>query len=189
MKKLKWRKFKTASATVGQFVLDQLLELGELFPQPFETPYYYKRRLQGWPREIHPCRIKQELKRMQERGWIIEAEKQGKTFLKLTKKGRLQALYKKIQTIDKKQKKLWDGKWRIAIFDIPEKGRRERNVIRRTLKTVGFLQLQKSVYIYPHEIPGEVITYLKTSGLLSFIRFARIDRMDDVKNLKKWFRL
>lgn len=192
MPKKKLSKFSKTGAmamTVGRFLLDQLLELGEIFPRPFETPYSYKRRMSGWPKEIPAYRVRQELQRMKQRGWLKEVEKQGKKFLKLTEKGRLRALYKKLETLGQSPKKVWDGKWRIAIFDIPEKGRRERDAIRWVLQSVGFYQLQKSVYIYPHEIPGDVINYLKISGLLSFIRFARVDKMDDVADLKKYFKL
>jgi CRISPR-associated endonuclease Cas2 len=77
----------------------------------------------------------------------------------------------------------------MAIFDIPEKGRRERDAIRGVLKLIGFYQLQKSVYIYPYEIPGDIVNYLKMSGLLQFIRFARVDKMDDETFLKKHFKL
>ena len=126
---------------------------------------------------------------MKRRGWLKEVEKQGKKFLKLTDKGKLKALYQKLGKLIDSTKKPWDGKWRMAFFDIPEKGHRERDAIRGILKRVGFYQLQKSVYIYPHTIPNDIIDYLKTSGLLSFVRFARIDKIDDAVDLKKYFKL
>lgn len=188
-KNQKWQKLTGTSLSLGRFLVDQLLEIGYLLPQPFETPYQHRRRLEGWPSEVYCCRVREEFKRLKKHGWIIEAEEQGKKFLKLTKKGRLQAFYYKLQALKHPPKKIWDGKWRLAIFDIPEKGRRERDAIRGILKIAGFYQLQKSVYIYPHEIPGEIITYLKESGLLPFIRFARVDKMDDTKDLQRYFKL
>lgn len=188
--KRKVSKYKIAgnkALTVAQFLFDQLLEFGELLPK-IETPYAHSRRLNGRPL-YYPHRINQQIKRMKNRGWIIEAEKQGKKFLKLTKKGKLNALYGRLGKISNQPKQPWDGKWRMALFDIPEKGRRERSSIRSILKLTGFYQLQKSVYIYPYELPGEMIVYLKTSGLLPFIRLARIDKIDDADNLKKHFKL
>lgn len=173
--------------TIAQFLLDRLLELGEMLPG-IETPYAYRRRLEGRP-PYPGYRVREEIKRMKKRGWIIEAEKQGKKFLKLTKKGKLQALYKKLQKLATPSSKEWDGKWRCVIFDIPEKGRHERDAIRWVLKSTGFYQWQKSVYIYPYKIPMDVINYLKEAELLSFIRFARIDRIDNDNDIKKHFKL
>lgn len=47
--------------------------------------------------------------------------------------------------------KQWDGKWRILIFDIPEKRRWLRDRIRSTLHAIGFKQLQRSVWVYPFD--------------------------------------
>jgi len=130
--------------------------------------------------------------RMKKRGWLEEvkkAKKGGKRFLKLTKKGRVQALLYKLQEIKQPVAKSWDGKWRLAIFDIPEQAKSERNRIRRVLKCVGFQVLQKSVYIYPFELPAHTVAYLEESGLSKFIRFIRADKMDNDKDLKRRFEL
>jgi len=54
----------------------------------------------------------------------------------------------------------WDHKWRILIFDIPEKKRIIRDKIRRTLSTIGFIQLQQSVWLYPYDCE-DVVNLLK----------------------------
>ena len=58
------------------------------------------------------------------------------------------------------RKKRWDKKWRVLIFDIPEKKRNLRNQIRKSLVSVGFMRLQDSVWIYPYDCE-EYITLLK----------------------------
>mgnify|MGYP001578377279 FL=1 len=44
----------------------------------------------------------------------------------------------------------WDGKWRVLIFDIQEKRRRVRLVLRHLLMGAGFIRLQDSVWIHPY---------------------------------------
>ena len=83
----------------------------------------------------------------------------------------------------------WDGKWRMVIFDIPEEASNERDQLRRLLLLNNFCKLQASVYISPHPINREAIDYLKETGLIKYIRFARIDELDDDKDLKKKFDL
>ena len=49
------------------------------------------------------------------------------------------------------KKRRWDGRWRVLIFDVPEYRRGVREQIRRTLREVGFVRLQDSVWIYPYD--------------------------------------
>lgn len=53
----------------------------------------------------------------------------------------------------------WDKKWRIVIFDIPEKYNNLRDVFRNKLYELGFVQVQKSVYVHPFPC-SEDIAYL-----------------------------
>ncbi|GEM_PF-2091198 len=130
------------------------------------------------------------VRRMKKQGWVEEAEKLGKKFLKLTKKGKVHALMSLMQESGKTVPRSWDGKWRIAMFDIPEReGDHERYKIRNCLKQCGFHCLQKSVYIHPHEIPAHVVTYLRESELHQFIRFLRVDKIDDSRELERRFGL
>lgn len=46
-------------------------------------------------------------------------------------------------------KKPWDGKWRMIIFDIPEKRREVRGKLRQLLFKLGFGRLANSIYISP----------------------------------------
>jgi DNA-binding transcriptional regulator PaaX len=60
---------------------------------------------------------------------------------------------------------LWDGKWRILMFDIPERKRKMREMLRVMLARTGFLRLQDSVWIYPYscdEFLGLVRAHLKS---------------------------
>lgn len=128
---------------------------------------------------------------MKKRGWIVEAEKQGKKFIKLTEKGRLALLYRRLQSLSHEPKKRWGGCWWMAIYDIPEKGkgRAERRAICRALCAAGFKYLQKSVYVYPYELPKELAAYLKEAKLLPYIRFVHVDKMDGARKVEKHFHL
>jgi DNA-binding transcriptional regulator PaaX len=55
----------------------------------------------------------------------------------------------------------WDGRWRVLIFDIPEKRHSTRDVLRRYLISCGFRLLQGSVWVYPYDCE-DVIVLLKT---------------------------
>lgn len=187
-KSSKIRKAGAAGFTAGKWLLEFLGTMIDMMPT-IETPYAHARRLGGWPKEISRQRIYGEVKRMENRGWIKKAQKQGKKFIKLTDKGRMAILYRKLKICTHPSKRKWDGKWWMAIYDIPEKGRAERRAICRALCVAGFRYLQKSVYIYPYALPDELIAYLKEAKLLSYIRFVHVDQMDGSRNIEKHFHL
>ncbi|MDO8552666.1 MAG: hypothetical protein Q7S01_04025 [bacterium] len=83
----------------------------------------------------------------------------------------------------------WDRKWRIAIFDIPEKYAPLRNRVRGILKAAGFVQLQQSVWVFPHECE-ELVRLLKEESRLSqYILYGVLERIEDEDRLKKLFKL
>jgi CRISPR-associated endonuclease Cas2 len=61
-----------------------------------------------------------------------------------------------LSEIDIVKPKIWDKKWRVVIFDIPEEKRHRRDLLRRKLQELNFIQIQKSVYVYPFECNNEI---------------------------------
>jgi len=106
----------------------------------FSHPYVYAR---GYERNLEKSTISQTLRRLRDKGFVekIEDKEVGKIVFKLTDLGR------EFLLISRDDKEIdWDGKWRIVIFDIPESKRLVRDVLRRKLKTWGFVPWQKSVW-------------------------------------------
>ena len=177
--------------SIPKAILDILFHIADGVA-PFSSPYQYfikKRRYQmtGSP-EAANWRYNRAIKYLEMREHIRLVKKKDKIFLKLTKKGKLQALLDKIK-YDRVPEDPWDGKWRIAIWDIPESSSKARDRIRYFLRHLGFQRLQLSVFIRPHPIPRTAVDYLKESGLIKFIRFLRVDQVDDEHKLLKYYNL
>ena len=68
-----------------------------------------------------------------------EIDEEGRIFVRLTGLGHEYLNENKVQD--------WDGRYRIVIWDIPERNRRIRNLFRRRLKEWGFKNWQKSVWV------------------------------------------
>lgn len=79
---------------------------------------------------------------------------------RLTVKGREMLNIFEAREFRFKKPKRWDGRWRLLIFDIPERQRPARDKIRRTLSMIGFERLQDSVWIYPYDCE-DLVTLLK----------------------------
>lgn len=81
----------------------------------------------------------------------------------------------------------WDGKWRIVIFDIPEKYAVLRNRVRFILKRSGFVQLQLSVWIFPYKCK-ELVTLIKEESRLSkFIVYGTLEQLENDDFLRRRF--
>ena len=107
----------------------------------------------------------------------------------MTPKGRIEII--KIILWKKLENKKWDGKWRVIIFDIPEMSRRDRDFLRRELKWIGFIELQKSVWIFPFDMEKELMALLKLWKLKfkGDIRFLIVEKITEEEKLKKHFNL
>ncbi len=124
--------------------------------------------------------------RLRKRGLIKFIKQEENRFVQLTRKGELEVL---VEIAKLPVKGLWDGKWRVVIFDIPEEAKSQRDKLRRLLKENNFYKLQASVFISPYPLNWAAIEYLNKTGLNLYIRILRVDEIDDDTKLKKVFRL
>ena len=83
----------------------------------------------------------------------------------------------------------WDRKWRVIIFDIPEKKKRVREQIRNLFVSAGLIRLQDSVWVYPYECE-DIIGLLKTDfGVGRDILYMIVDEIENDKRLREEFKL
>lgn len=118
-------------------------------------------------------------------GHIEKIIKDGKPFFRLTNLGRKKII--RDFPILAFQAKKWDRKWRLVIFDIPEKERKARDALREKLKELGFGRWQKSVYISPHDFGQDLKEFLKSWGLLgkAFVLEANVFSLAEAKVLAR----
>lgn len=74
---------------------------------------------------------------------------------KLTRKGINRINFQKFFKLSFEHKKR-DGFWRLVIFDIPEKEKRKRELLRQKLKEFDFYMIQKSVFVSPYICEKEI---------------------------------
>ena len=72
-------------------------------------------------------------------------------YLRLTPRGEAELRKRAAGGYSVRKPLRWDKKWRVLIFDIPEKQKELRDKVRNTLQAIGFKWLQDSVWVYPHD--------------------------------------
>jgi len=124
------------------------------------------------------------------RSKFITSKKQydGSIIVSLTEKGRLRALNARLKRLGNK-KELWDKKWRMVAFDIPNTHRKGRDAIRYRLQSAGFYELQESIFVYPYDCEKEIRDLISLFKLEKYVRLALIDFIDGQENIKNKFGL
>jgi CRISPR-associated endonuclease Cas2 len=170
-------------STIVNALLFALDVANELTPMLLASPYQRGRKLL-YGKNYNAYR--NTVYNLHKRGSIKIINKNGKRFLQLTKKGKLEVLLAKAKmpAVGK-----WDGKWRLIIFDIPEWAKPQRNQLRGLLKKNNFCRLQDSVYANPYPLNREAVKYLEETGLSEYIRIIKVEEMDNDRDLKKKFGL
>jgi DNA-binding transcriptional regulator PaaX len=135
---------------------------------PFNNAFYYLKR----------------------RGYL-DIQKDGKQiYISLTEEGRKRAGKYLIDDLEIKKPKKWDGKWRVIIFDIPDKTKIKREAFRGKLKELNFYQLQKSVWIYPYNCQKEIELLRNFFGLaIKELRLILAEGIEDDNFLREKFKL
>jgi phenylacetic acid degradation operon negative regulatory protein len=158
--------------------------LGLSFPLiPLQDPYDWMKRKEA---KFSKQTYSETIYRLRRRGFLKVIEKNDNRFIEVTKKGQLETLLYKASL---GRIVVWDGKWRILVFDIPESSREKRDQFRWLLKRNNFVKLQASVFVSPYALNKAAIRYLQESGLMEFIRIMRVDKMDNDSDLRNKFNL
>ncbi|MCR4279350.1 MAG: CRISPR-associated endonuclease Cas2 [Candidatus Zambryskibacteria bacterium] len=85
--------------------------------------------------------------------------------------------------------KKWDKKWRVIIFDIPEKKKKTRDKVREILIAAGFQRLQNSVWVYPYDCE-DVIGLMKNElGIGKYLLYMIVEQLENDRFLRMDFDL
>ncbi len=80
-----------------------------------------------------------------------------------------------------------DGVWKMVIFDIPEKQRQVRNILRAKLISLGFKKWQNSIWISPYTLAAEIETELNELAAQYFIRLIKTKDINFTEDLENMF--
>lgn len=122
--------------------------------------------------ELKKADFAQALKRLRERG-LIDFVSDEKLAYKLTDTGKQRVVWESIEIKDQK----WDGRWRIVIFDIPEKRKQARNLLRNALKKWGFVHWQRSVWATKANCTEALRNFIKNVGIKDWVMVLESDNI------------
>jgi phenylacetic acid degradation operon negative regulatory protein len=130
------------------------------------------------------------VERLESCGLVSRKARKGKQVFRITPKGK-----RILHEVTGESKRLllyperWDGKWRIVAYDLPEDKRSLRNSLRYVLEKCGFLQAQKSVWVFPYDAPLLERLLSEQPDIASHTFFLRTERFSQDQAYRKHFKL
>jgi len=98
--------------------------------------------------------VRGALGRLEREKWVKKDKKGGVIYYELSPLGR-QEIDRTLSYL-RTHEKVWDGVWRLVMFDIPEKERDLRDKFRRGLMALNLRNLQGSVWVASSDVREEV---------------------------------
>jgi len=119
--------------------------------------------------------------------WLAVHETSAGITVTLTKQGKRHCQFVDLSQPLKDAK--WDGKWRLVLFDIPHKVKRKRDSLRYMLRQLGFVQLQKSVWITPYRCHEQIEGLKQLVGLRYGVQLVTATELEREIEIKRKFNL
>jgi len=138
-------------------------------------------------RENDKRKFDQELYRLKREGFINKYFDGKEYFIELSERGKNLLRRNVTEDLTISVPKKWDGKWHIVIFDVPNEKKEKRDVVRYKLKTLGFVELQESVYVFPFDCSCEVRLLKQMYIIEPYVQYIVADRIETEKDLIKIF--
>jgi len=165
----------------GAVALSEILETGG---HSFGRSYSRMNKLKNfWNyyeelKNLHEKSAHTILWRHHKKGLVKKVSIKKKNYYKLTISG-----FKIVNIIQKQNEDFiehpWDGKWRMIMFDVPEKNRKNRDWLRAQLLFWEYKPIQKSVFIGKNPLDEDFWNCIVKFNLNQYIHLLTIGEIDD----------
>ncbi len=127
--------------------------------------------------------------RLVQQGLATWVRRDGTAYLRITAAGRHKISLLKETMKLKDEHRRWDKRWRMVAFDLPERRRVTRAKLRAMMAGVGFIRLQDSVWVYPHDCE-EFVALLKAELKIGKdALYAVVEKIENDKSIRVHFHL
>lgn len=128
--------------------------------------------------------LRSALSRMTREGWLVSQREGGRPRYGLSPRG-FQLIDEGARRIYSRHLEVWDGRWLVVAYSLPERRRGERDRLREGLSFLGLGSLGNGLFISPHDLSGEVRAVADRAGVLDEVTIlrARLSWPDDAQDI------
>ncbi len=134
-------------------------------------------------------RAKSAAGRLVAKKYAVWVQKDDKKYLRLTPLGRRAVEFEQAKVALKNKKRKWDRRWRMIVFDIPERRKSIRFRLCAVMRDIGFVRLQDSVWIYPYDCEDFIALLKAELKIGKDVLYAIVDTIEHDKSLRQRFDL
>lgn len=158
------------------------------------SPYFLSTLVRQYFRDAKDDKKKKALTRAfdyaRRNKFITWEENDGKIYVTLSEEGTYKIQEYNFDEMVLPQKRKWNGRWHVVIFDIPDKKKAAREALREKFQELGMVMLQKSVWVWPYECRNEIRFIQDVFGLNEKeVNYIIADFIEEERNLLKHFNL
>ncbi len=118
--------------------------------------------LQGYETEPHRCASVRVVQQLRQHNLIAARGRGAQAEFSLTAQGRQRV---GLRDPEPHWQQAWDGAWRVVTFDLPETRRQDRKRLWQALRAHRFGFLQRSVWVWPHDVRQILREIIKVEGV------------------------
>lgn len=133
---------------------------------------------------------KTALGRLAAQGHVVFEKRDGKQYARITESGRkILAFEQEKAKLSNAKKKRWNRRWRVVIFDVPEKRRQTRDRLRKIMERTGFARLQDSVWVFPYDCEDFIALLKAELKIGAAVLYMVVEHIENDKHLRAHFGL
>lgn len=140
-------------------------------------------------KNYYPSSVGRQVTKLWRRGYVDVKETRDGQVVAITDKGKTEILKYNIENLSIPIQNPWDRKWRMVFFDIATGYDSQRHTFQNKLKSLGFFQMQKSVYIFPYPCEKEVKFLREVYNIPHSVKLAKVERLENDSELRNHFQL
>lgn len=131
--------------------------------------------------------LKRTLQRLEKQKLVEITEEDKKQVVKITENGQRKILKYALDELAVEKPTVWDQKWRLVSYDIPEDSRSIRNLFISYLRAWGFYPLQESVYLHAYPCEPQIEFIREYFGVAEFVRILTVSKIENDKSFREFF--
>lgn len=178
----------TQDILLGILKTGVLLTVAVIAPNVLQIIDSFASKKKEWER-YYPSSVGRQITKLWRKGCVQIQETKNGHVVTITDKGKTEVLKYDIDNISISEQNPWDGKWRMVFFDIATGYDSARHAFQNKLKSLGFFQMQKSVYIFPYPCEKEVKFLREVYDIPHSVKLAKVERLENDLELRSHFRL
>ncbi|MEK7060372.1 MAG: CRISPR-associated endonuclease Cas2 [Patescibacteria group bacterium] len=133
---------------------------------------------------------KTALGKLAAQGHIVFEKRDGKQYARITESGHKALAFEQEKAkLSNAKKKRWNGRWRVIIFDVPERRRKTRDRLRETMERTGFARLQDSVWVFPYDCEDFIALLKAELKIGAAVLYMVVEHIENDKHLRAHFGL